>query len=286
MPLVPAARSRTAGCRRQVTDTTRREAGAEMTAGVTAMHSDGTIRPMRSAESMLVLAVILLLGLACFYGLRAALEPAGWASYPAYLASLSVAFVAMLVWAVAAYLAEGHPRTLRGFLQRVRLEPVGPRVLLWGLGAGVVMFLSTALFSPLLARATSAGWLPLPAGIPDYLNPAKQQSLALLKEQFISQGILPWIPIVLILHIAAEEIFWRGMVFPRQEVQHGKRTYFVHGLIWAFSHLLQYWMLPPILIGSLALAWTVQHMRTTWVSVVAHLVNNGLPFTLMLLFFT
>jgi membrane protease YdiL (CAAX protease family) len=40
----------------------------------------------------------------------------------------------------------------------------------------------------------------------------------------------------------------------------------------------------PILIGSLALAWTVQHTRTTWVGVLAHLVNNGLPFLLMLFF--
>jgi len=250
------------------------------------MGAELKLRPMRPVESGLVLATLTLAGLACFYGLRPALEQAGWSSYSAYLASLSVAFAAMLVWAVAAYLAEGQPHTLRGFLQRVRLEPVGPRMLLWGLGVGVVMFLATASFSPLLTRAVSAGLLPLPAGIPDYLNPARQQSLALLKEQFVSQGILPWIPIVLILNIAAEEIFWRGMVFPRQELQHGKRTYLVHGLIWAFSHLFQYWMLPPIVIGSLALSYAVQRTRSTWVGVVAHLVNNGLPFVLMLLLST
>jgi membrane protease YdiL (CAAX protease family) len=241
---------------------------------------------MRWGESAVVFLAITLLGAACFYVLRPGLEQAGWSSYSAYLASLSVAFAAMLVWAVAAYLAEGQPRTLRGFLPRVRLEPVGRRMLLWGLAVGVVMFLSTASLSPLLTRAASAGLLPLPAGIPDYLDPGKQQSLALLKEQFVSQGILPWIPIVLILNIAAEEIFWRGMVFPRQELQHGSRTYVVHGLIWAFSHLFQYWMLPPIVIGSLALSYAVQRTRSTWVGVVAHLVNNSLPFGLMLLLST
>jgi membrane protease YdiL (CAAX protease family) len=188
----------------------------------------------------------------------------------------------MLAWTAIAYSAEGLPWTREAFLQRTRLGPIRPRIVLWGLGLGVLMFLLTAISSPLLSRAVSAGWLPLPAGIPDYLNPAKQQSLEALKQQFVSQGILPWIPIVLVLNIAAEELFWRGIIFPRQELQHGRRTIVVHGLIWAFSHLFQYWMLPPILIGSLALAWTVQRTRSTWVGVVGHLVNNGLPFLLML----
>lgn len=240
------------------------------------------MRPMRTRDSALLFLAITLLGAACFYLLRPGLERAGWASYPAYLASLSVVFVVMLAWAAASYRAEGQPPTWEAFLVRCRLGPLSRRVALWGLGLGVLMFVLTAASSPLLSRAVSAGWLPLPAGTPDYLNPARQQSLALLKEQFVSQGILPWIPIVLILNIAAEEIFWRGMVFPRQELQHGRRTFVVHGLIWAFSHLFQYWMLPPILVGSLALAWTVQHTRSTWVGVLGHLVNNGLPFLLML----
>jgi membrane protease YdiL (CAAX protease family) len=246
------------------------------------MLTKGGMRPMRWGESAVAFLAITVLGAACFYMLRPGLEQVGWSSYPAYLASLSIVFVAMLAWAAASYLAEGQPRTLKGFLQRCRLGTIRRQVVLWGLGLGVLMFLLTAGFSPLFSRAISAGLLPLPAGIPDYLDPSKQQSLGLLKGQFIAQGVLPWIPIVLILNIAAEELFWRGMIFPRQELVHGKRTYIVHGLIWAFSHLFQYWMLPPILIGSLALAWTVQRTRSTWVSVLAHLVNNGLPFLLML----
>jgi membrane protease YdiL (CAAX protease family) len=237
---------------------------------------------MRVGESIAILAAVVLLGLACFYGLRPRLEAAGWASYPAYLVSLSVVFVIMLIWSGLGYLAEGQPRTPRAFLDRNRLTPIRWKVVLWGVGLGAFMFLLTAVFSPLLSRAIPAGLLPLPAGIPDYLNPSKQQSLAHLKQQFVDQGILPLIPIVVALNIAAEELFWRGMIFPRQELRHGERTFIVHGLIWAFSHLFQYWMLPSILIGSLALAWTVQRSHTTWASVLAHLVNNGLPFLLLL----
>jgi hypothetical protein len=41
--------------------------------------------------------------------------------------------------------------------------------------------------------------------------------------------------------------------------------------------------LPPILVGTVALAYVVQRTRSTWVGVVAHLVNNGLPFLILLL---
>jgi membrane protease YdiL (CAAX protease family) len=237
---------------------------------------------MRVGESLTLLTVVILLGLASFYGLRPRLEQAGWASYPAYLVSLSCVFVVMLVWTPAAYLAEGQPRSWKAFLERTRLTPIRGSVRGWGLGLGCVMFLMTAVLSPLLSRAIAAGLLPLPAGIPDYLDPSRQQSLELLKQQFVDQGILPWMPLVLTLNILGEELFWRGMIFPRQELRHGKRTWILHGLIWCVSHAFQYWLLPPILLGSLALAWTVQRTRSTWVGVIAHLVNNGLPFLLML----
>ena len=246
------------------------------------MQTDLKVRPMRMGESVLILLLVTLLGVACFYGLRLVLERAGWVSTAAYLVSLSVVFVVMLVWSIAVYFAEGQPTTMKAFLRRNRLESLNSRVLLWGIGLGLIMLFLTAAFSPLLSRAVSSGLLPLPGGIPDYLNPVKQLSLPLLRDQFAAQGVLPLIPIVLVLNIAAEELFWRGMVFPRQELQHGKQTYIVHGLIWAFSHAFQYWMLPPILLGSLALAYAVQRTRNTWVGIFAHLLNNALPFLVVL----
>ncbi|MCX6069581.1 MAG: hypothetical protein NTU91_01800, partial [Chloroflexi bacterium] len=102
------------------------------------------IRPMRAGESAALLGSIILLGVACFYGLRPVLERAGWASYPAHLVSLSVVFVVTLVWSALAYLAEGQPRTLRAFLERNRLAPIRREVMLWGLGLGAFMFLLTA----------------------------------------------------------------------------------------------------------------------------------------------
>ena len=238
---------------------------------------------MHAGESAVVLVATNLPGIVSFYGFRPLLESLGWKPYPAYLGALSVVPIVLVVWSLVSNTTEGQPKTLRAFRERTRFMAIRPKLLLWGLSLGGFMFLVTAAFSPLLARAASSGLLPLPAGIPNYLNPSQQSSIGLPKAHFAAQGILARIPFVLTLNILAEELVWRGMVFPRQEMHHGNRTYLVHGPIRALGHLFQYWMLSPILIGALALAWVVQRTRSTWVSALTHLVNSAFPFLLMLL---
>jgi membrane protease YdiL (CAAX protease family) len=243
---------------------------------------DDRVKPMPVWESVLILVVISLLGMLCFYGLRPYLEQVGWNEYTAYLASLSIVFLVMLAWSALAFFLEGNGRTWEEFLRRTNLNRLSPGVLLWSIGLGLLMFSSTLVFSPLLSRAISGGFLPIPQGIPDYVNPLKQLSIAQVKAQLLAQGVLPLIPVVLLLNIFGEEIFWRGMIFPRQELRHGRPTFLIHGAIWALSHLFQYWLMLPILISSVALAYVYQRTRNTWAGILAHMLNNALPFVIMI----
>ncbi len=242
---------------------------------------DDQVKPMPAWESTLILVVISLLGILCFYGLRPYLEQMGWNEYTAYLASLSIVFLVMLAWSALAFFLEGNSRTWEAFLRRTRMDRFSPGVLAWSIGLGLLMFASTLIFSPLISRAISGGFLPIPQGIPDYINPVKQLSIVQVKAQLSAQGVVPLIPIVLLLNIFGEEIFWRGLVFPRQELIHGRRTFLIHGVIWAFSHLFQYWLMLPILISSVALAYVYQRTRNTWAGILAHMLNNALPFVIM-----
>lgn len=219
--------------------------------------------------------------MACFYYLRPLLEKLGLNEYASYLISLSLGLIVILIWAFLSYLTEENNRTFKDFLVRVRLNHLIPKWHYWALGLAILMFLSTVVFSPVLSWLISHNIIPLPQNVPDYINPVQQFSIGKVKEQFINQGVILLIPFVLIINILSEEIFWRGIILPRQELRHGKNAFWIHGIIWAFAHLFQYWLLLPILLGSIALAYVIQRTKCTWISIVAHLLNNGLPFLFM-----
>jgi len=87
-----------------------------------------------------------------------------------------------------------------------------------------------------------------------------------------------WLPYWL-LNIMGEEILWRGVIFPRQEIVFGKYTWLFHGFCWSLFHLPFGWqlfltMLPILFIQSLA----VQKTKNTWVGVLIHAVINGPSF--------
>lgn len=243
--------------------------------------SNNSIKPISIWKSILIGAIIAGIAMVCFYYLRPFLEKLGLNEYAAYLISLSLGLIVILIWAVLSYLSEENNRTFKDFLIRVRLNRLRPKWFYWALGLAIIMFLSTVIFSPVLSWLISHNIIPLPENVPDYINPTKQMSIAKVKEQLINQGVIPLIPFVLIINILSEEIFWRGIILPRQELQHGRNAFWIHGIIWAFTHLFQYWLLLPILIGSIALAYVIQRTKCTWISIIAHLLNNGLPFLIM-----
>jgi len=90
--------------------------------------------------------------------------------------------------------------------------------------------------------------------------------------------LLLWFP-YWILNIMGEEILWRGVIFPRQEIVFGGYTWIFHGFCWSLFHLPFGWqlfltMLPILFIQSLA----VQKTKNTWVGVLVHAVINGPSF--------
>ena len=67
-------------------------------------------------------------------------------------------------------------------------------------------------------------------------------------------------------NIMGEELWWRGYIFPRQELAHGQRTWLVHGLLWTAFHLFSPYNALMVLPGALWVSWIVQRRRNTWIS--------------------
>ena len=77
-------------------------------------------------------------------------------------------------------------------------------------------------------------------------------------------------------NVVGEELWWRGYIFPRQELVHGTRTWIVHGLFWAGFHLFTPYNALMVLPGALWMSWIVQKQKNTWIFLIAHAAINGL----------
>jgi membrane protease YdiL (CAAX protease family) len=90
--------------------------------------------------------------------------------------------------------------------------------------------------------------------------------------------LLVWLPYWL-LNIMGEEIVWRGVILPRQELVFGKKAWIIHGIFWGIFHIAFGWqllltLLPVIFIQS----YVVQRRKNSWIGVVIHAVINGPSF--------
>lgn len=90
--------------------------------------------------------------------------------------------------------------------------------------------------------------------------------------------LLAWLPYWL-LNIGGEEFFWRGVLFPRQKIAFGKRTWLLNGTGWAVFHIAFGWQLLVMLLPLLYIEpYVVQKTQNTWTGVFLHGVINGPSF--------
>jgi len=78
-------------------------------------------------------------------------------------------------------------------------------------------------------------------------------------------------------NVLGEEFLWRGYLFPRQELTHGKYTWVVHGLLWTGFHLFAPYNALLVLPGALFMSYIVQRYKNTTIFIISHAVINGIP---------
>ncbi len=90
--------------------------------------------------------------------------------------------------------------------------------------------------------------------------------------------LLIWFPYWL-LNIMGEEILWRGVILPRQELVFKKNVWLIHGVFWGIFHIAFGWQLLLTLVPILFIqSYVVQRRKNSWTGVVIHAVINGPSF--------
>nr|WP_129733405.1 CPBP family intramembrane glutamic endopeptidase [Parabacteroides goldsteinii] len=82
-----------------------------------------------------------------------------------------------------------------------------------------------------------------------------------------------------IFNIMGEEILWRGVIQPRQELVSGQYTWIVQGTGWSLFHLAFGWQLWVMLLPLMFIQpYIVQKTRNSWTGVIIHGAINGSGF--------
>ena len=93
--------------------------------------------------------------------------------------------------------------------------------------------------------------------------------------------LLPLFLFYYFFNVVGEEFLWRGYLFPRQEKQHGKYTWLIHGLLWTFFHIFAPYNALMVLPGALFMSYVVQRTQNNTLFLIAHAVLNGIPLVML-----
>ena len=186
-----------------------------------------------------------------------------------FLAGGIFVFIPVFISTIIGFKLEKGLQTFDTFCQRMRMHPMNREDWKW-VGMGLAgAFLGSGLLAGLFLLLSK--WIsdiqPL-ASSPPFLQ---FNGFPNGKEWML----IYWIPFFF-FNIFGEELWWRGYILPRQELQHGKHAWLVNGLLWVVFHAafgldLMLIMLPLLLLQP----WIVQKRKNTWIGIWIHALYNG-----------
>jgi membrane protease YdiL (CAAX protease family) len=155
---------------------------------------------------------------------------------------------------------------LKSALKLLRLKPLSAREIVAVIAGLVVIFILSGLLFYLLPKIIS-NFNPQPP----FLSMKPLQT----GEYWI---LLCWLP-MFFFNIFGEELFWRGLLMPHQEIVMGKNTWWFHALCWGIFHIPFGWNLVLLLLPVLFIqSYLVWKFKNTWIGIIIHGIYNGTGF--------
>ena len=175
-------------------------------------------------------------------------------------------FLPLVIAALLILKSEGYSLSSTTWRQRMRFKTLSRRDLLWSLSGLVIVGLLSWLTMKGLEIAIGEFEHSPPFMTFEPLTAGRYWLLAV------------WLP-YWVLNILGEEILWRGVMLPRQELAFGNYAWLVHGFGWGVFHIVFGWHLLLTLLPIIfMLSYIVQKTKNSWVGVIIHGGLNGPSF--------
>lgn len=238
--------------------------------------SQETIQPLPFWGSLIAFGLPALLMIFSYHVFMPRLQAAGLAPAESFVVAHVAPMAIMLAAALAVFhRLEGRPLTWAAFSQRYRYPRITLKAVLLGLVTFMALNIAYGLFSQLgatLAGQSLAPGIGVITSVADVLGISVQGRWEIV---FLFLLVLP-------LNVVGEELWWRGIILPRQELTHGRWTWIVHGTLWTAFHAFKWWDLAGLLPVCLLIAYISRRTKNYWLALIAHALFNGLALYLVL----
>ena len=228
------------------------------------MYANGNIKPLKLWKSVLLFMGPGLYGVIAYYLLFPTLTRLGVSQENAYNTSHLTVFILLFLLIIIALRVEGWPLSWETLRERLRFKRMDSTAWKWTISF-LLLYLVLGLVLNTLAQYVYKflNFWPPDADIP-LTN-------------------IPFLLIVFIANILSEELWWRGYILPRQELEHEKFAWIVNGILWSFFHIFKWWAVPFYLLKQWMLPFIAQRTKNNTPPFLIHLVSNGLGIVLSII---
>ena len=193
------------------------------------------LRPLPFWGSLIAFGAPALLMVFSYHVFMPWLRGMGLAAAESFVVAHIAPMAVMLAVALAVFhKVEGRPLTWVAFSERFRYPRLTLKVTLLGLGTFVLLNIVYGAFSQLGAGLTGLGLAPAAGAITSVADVLGVDVQGRWEIVFLFL-------LVLAFNVVGEELWWRGIILPRQELRHGRWTWVIHGLIWTAFHAFKWW---------------------------------------------
>jgi membrane protease YdiL (CAAX protease family) len=242
------------------------------------------LKPMGFVLSILYFGIPSLLFSASILGLLPWMIRRGHSQVFTFFVTFGLPLGAMLVAAFVAHRLEGRPFTWPSIRERMRLQKPTPRDWIWTIGLVVLTLFIGALWAPVANLFSGIHFYTPPAEFVTVMTGLRDGTFGGMDMSGRWDIFAMMAVCLLLFNIGGEELWWRGIILPRQELAFGKWAWLVNGLLWDLFHFFYHSNAGSVvgyMVATIPLAFVAQQTRNTWPGIIAHFVANSAALTML-----